>query len=173
MNSISTKPDNWLLLLCWRLVRVWSVILYHGKWVYNSTGPLYSNNSCPVLSQMQNCQGNGRPDKEYENWRWTPTHCDVPRFDATKFLELMRGKTIAYIGDSVARNQMESLLCILWQASNLTFSNDSRMLILLLRLMICCDGAFLKYFVFIRWFCNMSGWSPQKPGKQKNATLYL
>ncbi|WOH06787.1 hypothetical protein DCAR_0626215 [Daucus carota subsp. sativus] len=89
--------------------------LYHGKWVYNSTGPLYSNNSCPVLSQMQNCQGNGRPDKEYENWRWTPTHCDVPRFDATKFLELMRGKTIAYIGDSVAWNQMESLLCILWQ----------------------------------------------------------
>ncbi|CAN1267256.1 Protein trichome birefringence-like 18 [Linum perenne] len=27
----------------------------------------------------------------------------------------MRGKTIAFIGDSVARNQMESLLCLLWQ----------------------------------------------------------
>ncbi|XVF50700.1 hypothetical protein PTKIN_Ptkin04bG0123400 [Pterospermum kingtungense] len=64
---------------------------------------------------MQNCQGNGRPDKEYENWRWKPSQCDLPRFDAEKFLELMRGKTLAFIGDSVARNQMESMLCLLWQ----------------------------------------------------------
>ncbi|KAK4431586.1 protein YLS7 [Sesamum alatum] len=89
--------------------------LYHGKWIYDSTGPLYPHNSCPVLTQMQNCQGNGRPDKDYENWRWKPSQCDLPRFDAKKFLELMRGKTLAFIGDSVARNQMESLLCILWQ----------------------------------------------------------
>lgn len=89
--------------------------LYAGKWVYDSTGPLYTNSSCPVLTQMQNCQGNGRPDKEYENWRWKPAQCDLPRFDAMKFLELMRGKTLAFVGDSVARNQMESLLCILWQ----------------------------------------------------------
>ncbi|KAK2971750.1 hypothetical protein RJ640_022889 [Escallonia rubra] len=90
--------------------------LYHGKWVFDSNGPLYTNNSCPVLSQMQNCQGNGRPDKEYENWRWKPAECDLPRLDAKKFLELMRGKTLAFVGDSVARNQMESMLCILWQA---------------------------------------------------------
>ncbi|KAG7032042.1 Protein trichome birefringence-like 18 [Cucurbita argyrosperma subsp. argyrosperma] len=89
--------------------------LYHGTWVYDSAGPLYKNNSCPVLSQMQNCQGNGRPDKEYENWRWKPSQCNLPRFDPKKFLKLMSGKTLAFIGDSVARNQMESLLCILWQ----------------------------------------------------------
>jgi len=80
-------------------------------------GPLYTNNSCPLLTQMQNCQGNGRPDKGYENWRWKPSQCDLPRFDAKKFLELMRGKTLAFIGDSVARNQMESMMCLLWQAS--------------------------------------------------------
>ncbi|XP_021287034.1 protein YLS7 [Herrania umbratica] len=89
--------------------------LYHGNWFYDPQGPLYTNNSCPVLTQMQNCQGNGRPDKEYENWRWKPSQCDLPRFDAKKFLELMRGKTLAFIGDSVARNQMESMLCLLWQ----------------------------------------------------------
>ncbi|KAL5726779.1 Protein yls7 [Ranunculus cassubicifolius] len=89
--------------------------LYHGKWFYDSAGPLYTNNTCPVLTQMQNCQGNGRPDKDYENWRWKPSQCDLPRFDPKKFLELMRGKTLAFIGDSVARNQMESMLCILWQ----------------------------------------------------------
>ncbi|KAL9266866.1 YLS7-like protein [Drosera capensis] len=64
---------------------------------------------------MQNCQGNGRPDNEYESWRWKPSHCDLPRFNGLKFLELMSNKTLAFIGDSVARNQMESLLCILWQ----------------------------------------------------------
>ncbi|KAK1415347.1 hypothetical protein QVD17_31128 [Tagetes erecta] len=90
--------------------------LYHGKWVHDPAGPLYTNNSCPVLTQMQNCQGNGRPDKDYENYRWKPTKCNLPRFDPKKFLELMRGKTLAFIGDSVARNQMESMLCILWQA---------------------------------------------------------
>ncbi|CAH9059695.1 unnamed protein product [Cuscuta epithymum] len=89
--------------------------LYHGKWIFDSTGPLYTNNSCPVITQMQNCQGNGRPDKDYENWRWKPDQCDLPRFNPKEFLELMRGKTLAFIGDSVARNQMESLLCILWQ----------------------------------------------------------
>ncbi|KAL5068429.1 hypothetical protein RYX36_019316 [Vicia faba] len=89
--------------------------LYHGNWVHDPLGPLYTNNTCPVLTQMQNCQGNGRPDKDYENWRWKPSQCDIPRFDPRKFLELMRGKTLAFIGDSVARNQMESMLCILWQ----------------------------------------------------------
>ncbi|BAT94821.1 hypothetical protein LR48_Vigan02g174600 [Vigna angularis] len=89
--------------------------LYHGHWIHDPLGPLYTNNSCPVLTQMQNCQGNGRPDKDYENWRWKPSQCDLPRFDPKKFLELMRGKTLAFIGDSVARNQMESMLCILWQ----------------------------------------------------------
>lgn len=89
--------------------------LYHGKWVHDSLGPLYTNNTCPVLTQTQNCQGNGRPDKDYENWRWKPSKCDLPRFNGKKFLELMRGKTLAFIGDSVARNQMESMLCMLWQ----------------------------------------------------------
>ncbi|KAK8950299.1 hypothetical protein KSP40_PGU002674 [Platanthera guangdongensis] len=90
--------------------------LYHGKWAYDTGGPLYTNISCPLITQMQNCQGNGRPDKDYENWRWKPDQCDLPRFDARKFLELMRGKTLAFVGDSVSRNQMESLLCILCQA---------------------------------------------------------
>ncbi|CAI0404340.1 unnamed protein product [Linum tenue] len=90
--------------------------LFKGTWFYDPLGPMYTNNSCPVITRMQNCQGNGRPDREYESYRWKPSQCDLPRFDAKKFLELMRGKTIAFIGDSVARNQMESLLCLLWQA---------------------------------------------------------
>ncbi|GLT75796.1 hypothetical protein SLA2020_474930 [Shorea laevis] len=69
----------------------------------------------PRIDTDAELPGNGRPDRDYENWRWKPSKCDLPRFDANKFLELMRGKTLAFIGDSVARNQMESMLCILWQ----------------------------------------------------------
>lgn len=89
--------------------------LLKGKWVYHPAGPLYTNNTCTFITQMQNCQGNGRPDKEYENWRWKPDDCDLPLFDGRKFLELMRDKTVAFVGDSVARNQFESMLCILSQ----------------------------------------------------------
>ncbi|KAF6159668.1 hypothetical protein GIB67_029926 [Kingdonia uniflora] len=101
--------------------------MYNGKWFHDSAGPLYTNNSCPIITNSQNCQGNGRPDKDYENYRWKPTKCGLPRFDPKEFLKLMRGKTIAFIGDSVARNQMESLLCILWQVETPTNHGDSRM----------------------------------------------
>lgn len=89
--------------------------LYHGKWVHDSSGPVYANNTCPILTQAQNCQGNGRPDKDYENWRWKPSQCELPRFNGRNFLEFLKGKTLAFVGDSLARNQMESLLCMLWQ----------------------------------------------------------
>jgi len=93
--------------------------LHRGKWIPDSAGPLYTNSTCPAIRQHQNCRGNGRPDTGYENWRWKPDDCELPRFDARKFLELMRGKTLAFVGDSVARNQMQSLVCILWQVCHL------------------------------------------------------
>lgn len=95
--------------------------MYKGRWIHDPIGPLYTNNSCRIITQSQNCQGNGRPDNGYENWRWKPDKCDLPRFDARRFLELMRGKTLAFVGDSVARNQMESLLCILWQVCHASY----------------------------------------------------
>ncbi|XP_077224237.1 protein YLS7-like [Tasmannia lanceolata] len=116
-NSTKTTPNLSTPLSLNHSVEVdsGSCDLYHGKWVFDPKGPLYTNNTCPIITQMQNCQGNGRPDKDYESWRWKPDECDLPRFDVQKFMELMRGKTLAFIGDSVSRNQMESLLCILWQ----------------------------------------------------------
>ncbi|KAK9724503.1 hypothetical protein RND81_05G077700 [Saponaria officinalis] len=106
-DAVSHKPDKGSV--------VSDCDLFHGEWFYDAGGPVYSNNTCPVITQMQNCQGNGRPDNEYESWRWKPSQCKLPRFNGSKFLELMSGKTLAFVGDSVARNQMESLLCLLWQ----------------------------------------------------------
>ncbi|CAM6034252.1 unnamed protein product [Sphagnum compactum] len=90
--------------------------LFTGAWVESpNSEPLYRNESCPIVTKSQNCPGNGRPDSDYLNWRWQPQDCDLPVLDAPAFLKLMRGKTLAFIGDSVARNQFESLLCMLWQ----------------------------------------------------------
>ncbi|BFG42661.1 hypothetical protein CerSpe_289350 [Prunus speciosa] len=43
----------------------------------------------------------GRPDMEFMKWRWKPDACcELPLFDATQFLELVRGKSLAFLGDS-------------------------------------------------------------------------
>ncbi|CAN4111481.1 unnamed protein product [Withania somnifera] len=58
---------------------------------------------------------NGRPDTEYLYWRWNPRDCELPRFSPKKFLNLMRNKSFTFIGDSIMRNHVQSLLCILSQ----------------------------------------------------------
>ncbi|KAL2608349.1 hypothetical protein R1flu_026922 [Riccia fluitans] len=89
--------------------------LYDGDWVHDPEGPLYTNRTCFYIQSMQNCMSNGRPDTAYMYWKWKPRHCDLPRFDAKGFLEMFRGKTIGFVGDSLSRNQMQSLLCMLSQ----------------------------------------------------------
>ncbi|XP_020270039.1 protein trichome birefringence-like 18 [Asparagus officinalis] len=87
--------------------------IYKGKWVYDPNRTKYYTNSCVVIAEGQNCRANGRPDMGYEDWRWRPDECELPRFDVKQFLRLMRNKTLAFVGDSIARNQMQSLLCML------------------------------------------------------------
>ncbi|KAI3721777.1 hypothetical protein L2E82_32795 [Cichorium intybus] len=83
-----------------------------GKWVYDQTYPLYDAATCPYLSTRVTCQKNGRPDSDYEKWRWKPHGCNIPRFDALEFLGRMRRKRIMLVGDSIMRNQWESLVCL-------------------------------------------------------------
>lgn len=92
--------------------------LFKGKWIRDSRGPLYTNNTCAYIQGHQNCMKNGRPDMEYLYWRWKPNGYTLPRFNATLFLDLVRGKVWAFVGDSVARNQMQSLLCMLSQVEH-------------------------------------------------------
>ncbi|XP_054781416.1 protein trichome birefringence-like 25 [Prosopis cineraria] len=89
--------------------------LFVGDWVPDPSGPLYTNESCNVIEDHQNCMRNGRPDKGYLYWRWSPRDCELPKFNPPKFLHLMRDKSLAFIGDSISRNHAQSLLCILSQ----------------------------------------------------------
>lgn len=84
-----------------------------GNWIGNPAGPLYTNESCQFIETHQNCMKNGRPDKGYLYWRWNPRDCELPQFNAKRFLEMMRNKAWALIGDSISRNHVQSLLCIL------------------------------------------------------------
>ncbi|XVF53037.1 hypothetical protein PTKIN_Ptkin05aG0067100 [Pterospermum kingtungense] len=87
--------------------------LFTGDWVPNPSGPTYTNESCPFIEGHQNCIRNGRPDPGYLYWKWNPCDCQLPRFNADRFLELMRNKAWALIGDSISRNHVQSLLCML------------------------------------------------------------
>lgn len=75
----------------------------------------YYTSYCPfVESGLSDCRYNGRRDFGYQNWRWQPYSCELPRVDAYAVLEQLRNKKFAIIGDSLAGNQFKSLVCILY-----------------------------------------------------------
>jgi len=76
-------------------------------------GPLYNVTTCGTIKESERCITNGRPDLGYLYWRWKPSECNLPRFEPSTFLKLIKNKHIAFVGDSLARNQLESLLCML------------------------------------------------------------
>ncbi|GLT52735.1 hypothetical protein SLA2020_260570 [Shorea laevis] len=90
--------------------------VYDGKWVFDDDYPLYQSQDCPFVDDGFRCLENGRPDSFYTKWRWQPEGCNLPRFNATKMLEKLRNKRLAFIGDSIGRNQWESMLCMLASA---------------------------------------------------------
>ncbi|CAL9127422.1 unnamed protein product [Musa textilis] len=66
-----------------------------GKWVTEPRASIYTNVTCPTLPDMKNCGKNGK-DQSYLYWRWQPDSCDRPRFDPVTFLNLVRGKKMAF-----------------------------------------------------------------------------
>ncbi|ESW34334.1 hypothetical protein PHAVU_001G143600 [Phaseolus vulgaris] len=89
---------------------------FDGKWVKDGSYPLYKPGSCSLVDEQFNCIRNGRPDKEYLTYKWKPKGCSLPRLNAHRMLELLRGKKLVFVGDSLNRNMWESLICILKSA---------------------------------------------------------
>ncbi|KAF3442658.1 hypothetical protein FNV43_RR16574 [Rhamnella rubrinervis] len=87
--------------------------LFDGNWVRDDSYPLYKPGSCSLIDEQFNCIRNGRPDKDYQKYKWKPKHCTLPRLDGSRMLELLKGKRLVFVGDSLNRNMWESLLCIL------------------------------------------------------------
>ncbi|KAI3938929.1 hypothetical protein MKW92_038277 [Papaver armeniacum] len=68
---------------------------------------------------------NGRTDQRFLKWKWqwqsqqtnAGYNNNIPSIlNATDFLERLRGKKVAFAGDSLNRNMFSSLTCILWNA---------------------------------------------------------
>ncbi|KDP44302.1 hypothetical protein JCGZ_19169 [Jatropha curcas] len=91
--------------------------IFDGRWVKDDSYPLYEPGSCPHIDEPFNCFVNGRPDNGYERYRWQPNHCNIPRLNGKYMLEILRGKRVVFIGDSLNRNMWESMVCTLRNAA--------------------------------------------------------
>ncbi|KAM5581034.1 protein trichome birefringence-like 19 [Rosa sericea] len=126
--------------------------IFSGNWVPYPDGPAYyTNETCKLIIPQQNCMKFGRPDSEFMKWRWKPDGCELPLFDAAEFLEIFRGKSLAFLGDSVGRNQMQSLLCLL---ANVTYPED-------LSDQYSNDTDYFKHYVYTDYNFTMATlWAP-------------
>nr|CAB3450962.1 unnamed protein product [Digitaria exilis] len=112
--------------------------LTQGQWVPDDEAPYYTNLTCPFIDDHQNCMKFGKPSLEFMRWRWRPDGCELPRFDAARFLEAMRGKSMAFVGDSLARNHLKSLLCLLSEVRRLLTS-----MLVLIHCLVSCSSVVL------------------------------
>ncbi|CAN1807528.1 Protein trichome birefringence-like 10 [Linum perenne] len=90
--------------------------VFDGEWVWDDNYPLYQSKDCSFMDAGFKCKENGRPDLFYTKWRWQPKQCNLPRFDGKVMLEKLRDKRLVFVGDSIGRNQWESMLCMLSSA---------------------------------------------------------
>ncbi|KAL8224721.1 hypothetical protein R6Q57_017278 [Mikania cordata] len=91
---------------------------FSGRWVHDNKShyPLYKEDECPFLHGDLACQTYGRKDSKYQQWRWQPHGCDFPKFDGKRIVEKLVGKRLLFVGDSVNRNQWDSMMCMLYSS---------------------------------------------------------
>nr|XP_043636073.1 protein trichome birefringence-like 16 [Erigeron canadensis]XP_043636080.1 protein trichome birefringence-like 16 [Erigeron canadensis] len=96
-----------------------------GKWVPAENRPLYSGFGCKQwLSGMWACRLTQRTDFGYEKLKWQPKHCKMEDFTRSKFLKRMQDKTLAFVGDSLGRQQFQSLMCMVTGGEELSDVED-------------------------------------------------
>ncbi|KAL6623053.1 hypothetical protein ACP70R_032932 [Stipagrostis hirtigluma subsp. patula] len=84
-----------------------------GRWVRDEALAAAYMEDCPFLDPGFRCARNGRRHTSFRQWRWQPRRCRLPKFNATDMLERSRNGRIVFAGDSIGRNQWESMVCML------------------------------------------------------------
>ncbi|XP_042513871.1 protein trichome berefringence-like 7 [Macadamia integrifolia] len=150
---------------------------FDGKWVQDYSYPLYNSSECPFAERGFNCLANGRKDRDYLQWRWKPKNCVIPRFDVHKMLEMLRGKRVVFVGDSMSRTQWESLICLLMTGVNDKKSvyeiNGSKITkqIRFLGVRFSSFNFTIEFFRSV--FLVQRGWVPKYGPKRVRSTLKL
>ena len=52
---------------------------FDGEWVKDDSYPLYKPGSCSLIDEQFNCFLSGRPDQEFQQYKWKPKACSLPR----------------------------------------------------------------------------------------------
>ncbi|XP_054801003.1 protein trichome birefringence-like 13 isoform X1 [Prosopis cineraria] len=101
-------------------VRVGSCDYSDGSWVYDpKAASARYDHTCKEIFKGWNCRlGNKSNAGDIVKWRWKPKRCDLPQFDAVRFLRDYRDSSIGFVGDSLNRNMFVSLFCTLKSVSN-------------------------------------------------------
>ncbi|CAN7032486.1 unnamed protein product [Brassica oleracea var. botrytis] len=82
--------------------------VFSGKWVFDNSSsyPLHKESDCPYMSEQLACEKYGRPYLEYQHWRWQPhPPCNLKRWNVTEMWEMLMGKRMMFVGDSLNRGQ--------------------------------------------------------------------
>lgn len=78
-SNARLKPGNLVRSLEWEDSKM-GCDLFSGKWVFDNVSyPLYSEKECSFMSDQLACEKFGRENLEYQNWRWQPNDCNLPR----------------------------------------------------------------------------------------------
>ncbi|KMZ66496.1 Trichome birefringence [Zostera marina] len=89
--------------------------IFQGRWVVDDgrSRPSYPPGKCSFIDFNFDCFKSGRVDLNYTMLRWKPNGCRLRRLTRRKMARFLRGKRLAFVGDSLSKNEYQSFLCLL------------------------------------------------------------